>query len=120
MNDLEFSEAVKNMRNRTTRMERAGGYWSPEEKQRLEHLFFTGVGITEMAVRLQRTEPAVIQQIEKQDLYQRSQYHQRRRNPRGHCGCLYTKDSCEFLPCPAIPVLASFFRIMSVDCYRIH
>lgn len=100
MNDLEFSEAVKNMRNRTTRMERAGGYWSPEEKQRLEHLFFTGVGITEMAVRLQRTEPAVIQQIEKQDLYQRSQYHQRRRNPREHCGCLCGRCGLDPECCP--------------------
>ena len=88
MNDLEFSETVKNMRNRTTRMERAGGYWSPEEKRQLEELFFAGVGITEIAVRLQRTEPAVIQQIEKQDLYQRSQYHQRQRSPREHCTCL--------------------------------
>lgn len=88
MQEPEFTETVRNMRRHTTRMERAGGYWSPGEKQQLEHLFLTGVGITEIAVRLQRTEPAVIQQIEKQDLYQRSQYRQRRRSPKDRCGCL--------------------------------
>lgn len=88
MNDLEFSEAVKSMRNRTTRMEHEGDYWSPEERSQLEHLFHTGIGITAIAIQLQRTEPAVAQQIERQDLYQRRQYRQRRRSPKERCGCL--------------------------------
>lgn len=100
MNDSEFTETVRNMRRRTTRMERAGGYWSPEEKQLLEHLFFAGVGITEIAVRLQRTEPAVIQQIEKQDLYQRSQFRQRRRSHREHCDCLCGRCGLDPACCP--------------------
>lgn len=88
MNDLEFSEAVKSMRNRTTRMEHEGDYWSPEERSQLEHLFHTGIGITAIAIQLQRTEPAVAQQIERQDLYQRRQYRQRRRSPKERCSCL--------------------------------
>lgn len=106
MNDLEFSEAVKNMRNRTTRMEREGDYWSPEERNQLEHLFHTGIGITAIAIQLQRTEPAVAQQIEKQDLYQRSLYRQRRRSSRERCGCLCGRCSVDPECCPYRAALA--------------
>lgn len=100
MNDQEFSEAVKNMRNRTTRMEHEGDYWSPEERSQLEHLFHTGIGITAIAIQLQKTEPAVAQQIEKQDLYQRSQYRQRRRTIKDHCTCLCGRCGLDPQCCP--------------------
>ena len=96
MNDLNSPETVKNMRNRTTRMERSGDYWTVEEQEQLEFLFNSGVGITEIALRLQRTEPAVFQQIEKQDLYQRSLYRQRRKSTRKSCACLCNR--CELYP----------------------
>ena len=37
-------------------------------------MFLEGVGITEMAVILQRSETAIIQQIEKMNLYDRKLY----------------------------------------------
>ena len=74
MNDYGLEEAIKNMRNRGIRLGREGDIWSQDEKDRLEELFYEGVGISEIAIRLQRTEPAVIQQIEKMDLYQRKSY----------------------------------------------
>ena len=46
------------------------------------------VGITEMADHLQRTEPAVMQQIEKMDLYHRKDNPKRRRKKKqARCLC---------------------------------
>lgn len=73
-------EIVKNMRQRTTRLDREGDYWTEEEKAQLKSMFEEGIGITEIAMILQRTEPAVMQQIEKMDLYQRERYPQRRKS----------------------------------------
>lgn len=100
MNDQEFTEAVKNMRNRTTRMEHEGDYWSEEERRRLEQLFYSGTGITEIAIQLQRTEPAVAQQIEKQDLYQRQINRQRKKGNRDHCVCLCSRCEVDPVCCP--------------------
>ena len=75
----KFLEMVRHMRMRTMRMEHEGDYWTKEEQEELRSLFNQGTGITEIAIQLQRTEPAVIQQIEKLDLYQRKQYPKRRR-----------------------------------------
>lgn len=60
-----FQESVRSMRNQTLRADRAGDYWTDDEKNRLRILFDSGVGITEIALELGRTEPAVYQQIEK-------------------------------------------------------
>lgn len=98
MNEQELSEIVRNMRNRTARMEREGDYWTEDEKQELVRLFNSGMGITEIAVRLQRTEPAVVQQIEKMDLYQRKDNPKRRRSTSKEPECL-----CNV--CPLDPTL---------------
>ncbi len=96
MMDQENTQIIKNMRSRTTRLDREGDYWSDDEKRQLQEMFADGVGITEMAIRLQRTEPAVTQQIEKMDLYGRKGNPIRFRRPRSpkdasaclceHCG----------------------------------
>lgn len=67
----EYTESVKNMRNRTVRLDREGDYWTNEEKEMLVQKFSEGEGITAMALQLQRTESAVIQQIEALDLFGR-------------------------------------------------
>lgn len=72
-NEEVFQESVRSMRNQTLRADRAGDYWTDDEKNRLKTLFDSGVGITEIALELGRTEPAVYQQIEKMDLYGRKQ-----------------------------------------------
>ena len=105
MYDAEYQETVKNMRKRTTRLEREGDYWTDEEKRQLEVLFGQGVGITEIAVRLQRTEPAVIQQIEKGDLYGRKskpKRNKKQKSPQCLCercecaeGCSWRDGQCQ-------------------------
>ena len=57
------------LRSRTIRPVREGAYWEKEEIELLEEMFNSGAGITEIALVLERSEPAVVQQIEKLDLY---------------------------------------------------
>ena len=52
MNEHGLEEAIKNMRNRGIRLDREGDIWSQDEKDRLEELFYEGVGISEIAIRL--------------------------------------------------------------------
>ena len=66
-----YTESVKNMRNRTVRLDREGDFWTADEKEALVRKFNEGEGITTMALELQRTESAVIQQIEAMDLFGR-------------------------------------------------
>ncbi len=95
-----YAESVKNMRNRTIKLEREGDYWTDKERKRLKDLFGDGTGITEIAVLLQRTEPAVMQQIEKLDLYQRKEYPTRSRNTGKPCECLCKAFSLDETACP--------------------
>lgn len=100
MSEQGFNESVKSLRSRSGRLEREGDYWSADEKERLEEMFCAGVGISEITIRLHRTEPAVFQQIEKLDLYQRKVCPRRRKLTVRQCGCLCS--ACEVDPsaCP--------------------
>ena len=95
-NDELMNEAIRNMRNRTTKLEREGDFWNEDDNQRLTVMFRDGKGISEMAVRLQRGEPAVYQQIERLDLYGRAERPRRRKKKRKHYGCLC--DTCPLDP----------------------
>ena len=59
-----------------------------------------GVGITEIALELGRTEPAVYQQIEKMDLYGRKQNPQRQRNGKKPPECLCDRCMADPALCP--------------------
>ena len=100
MNQNEYREAVRNMRQSPALLERSGDYWSDDDKEKLERLFNEGVGITEIAMILQRSETAVVQQIEKLDLYDRKRYPTRQRNCAAAAKCLC--DTCIAAPavCP--------------------
>lgn len=100
MNENSFAESIRNLRRRGSRMEREGDYWDQDEKKRLEDMFDDGVGISEIAIRLQRTEPAVIQQIEKLDLYRRKDHPKRRRMTSKACSCLCPSCVEERARCP--------------------
>lgn len=100
INEKEFAEIVRSMRHRTSRMEREGDYWDDAEKEKLVHLFDGNIGITEIAVQLQRTEPAVIQQIEKLDLYKRKDNPVRRRKVNKAPECLCGQCQVDQASCP--------------------
>ena len=95
-----FQESVRSMRNQTLRADRAGDYWTDDEKNRLRILFDSGAGITEIALELGRTEPAVYQQIEKLDLYGRKQNPQRQRNGKKPPECLCDRCGNDPALCP--------------------
>ena len=93
-------DSVKNMRKRTVRLDRQGDYWTEEEKQQLITMFNEGVGLTEIALRLQRSEPAIFQMIEKMDLYNRKEQPVRKKSPPKPPACLC--ENCQLNPdqCP--------------------
>lgn len=95
-----FQESVRSMCHQTLRADRAGDYWTDDEKNRLRILFDSGVGITEIALELGRTEPAVYQQIEKLDLYGRKQNPQRQRNDKKPPECLCGRCGNDPTSCP--------------------
>lgn len=96
MSEKTYTESVKNMRNRTVRLDREGDYWTAEERESLAQKFHEGIGITAMALELQRTESAVIQQIEAMDLFGRKKKTSAPKQPR--CLC----SNCQLDPalCP--------------------
>ena len=62
-------EKVKAIRNGIAGKKR--NYWSQEDKERLLDMFYEPTGITEMAVRFQRTEKAIVNQLTKLGVYDR-------------------------------------------------
>jgi len=111
MNNNEFREAVRNMRRSPTLLERSGEYWSDEDKEKVNKLFNEGTGITEIAMILQRSETAVMQQIEKQDLYGRKSFPTRQRTCSATAKCLCNTCSAD----PALCPLRSVYRSNQED-----
>ena len=80
------------------RPEREGEYWTEDERDQLRRCFDEGMDVTDIAIQLRRSEPAIMQQIEKQDLYGRKTNPRRRKSPKDHiclCSvCLALKELC--------------------------
>ena len=95
---IQETATVRNMRRRTTRMSHEGDYWTKDEKKTLSSAFYDGMGITEMALKFQRTEPAIMQQIEQMDLYERAVHPVRRRKKK--CVCLCSRCQVNQTLCP--------------------
>ena len=100
MNSYLETEGVISMRQRTVRLDREGDYWTEAEKEKLVQRFREGEGLTAMALEFQRSEPAIIQMVEKLDLYNRRSQPQRRRSAPKPPVCLC--ESCRVDPacCP--------------------
>ena len=68
-NETKRKERVRAMRQRTAQLEREGMYWTEDEKEHLRQSIWDGLDITEIALNLQRTEMAVLQQAQLMGLY---------------------------------------------------
>ena len=79
MNSYLETEGVISMRQRTVRLDREGDYWTEAEKEKLVQRFREGEGLTAMALEFQRSEPAIIQMVERLDLYNRKSQPRRRK-----------------------------------------
>lgn len=95
-------QIIRNMRRRTTRLDREGDYWTAEDNEQLHTMFDDGVGISEMALMLQRSEAAVAQQIEKLDLYERKTNPVRSRKENKPPACLCDHCRVDRALCPHI------------------
>ncbi len=74
---------------REQNIDRQGEYWSEEERNMLEKMFYECAGISEMAVFFQRSEVAIINQLNLMGMFQKV----RRPKEKEHgCRC----PGCEF------------------------
>lgn len=107
--DKNHKEMIRQMRSGASRLEREGEYWTLEEREDLKRMYFDGVGITEIAMILQRTELAVTQQIEKQkqEFFMSMEQEPRRRRSKKRLDCLCCR--CQMREdCPVIQALRQF------------
>lgn len=103
-NETERNSRIQAMRQRTSQLEREGTYWTDDDKERLRSLFFDNVGITDIALILQRTEVAVAQQIQLMNLYEKVRRPSVQKKQEG-CFCkkcsLYGSSDClGYSSCP--------------------
>ena len=101
MSDLYENQPnmVQALRQGLIRPEREGEYWTDDEREKLRRCFDEGMGITETALVLRRSEHAVVQQIEKQDLYERKNNPRRRKSPKAYvCSCSTCRAPEELCP----------------------
>lgn len=59
----EFQEQIKQIRQCPEMRERTGEYWTAEEREKLCKLYREGEGKSEITVKLQRAESAIIMQL---------------------------------------------------------
>ena len=98
--DVKQHESIINLRNGTIKFERSGDYWSDDERDKLKKMFYEGEGITAMAIELQRSEIAIMQQIEKLDLYNHKGNSQRRKKEQIQSVCLCSMCKADKALCP--------------------
>ena len=64
LNHLENErDFLKALREGTIPSERSREYWTDEEKEELRQYFMDGEGISQIAIALQRSENAIVQQL---------------------------------------------------------
>lgn len=68
---ISNKEKLRQQRTNCMRPEREGQYWSDEDKAILTEGYYDGLGYSEMALKLQRSETAITNMVEILDLPQR-------------------------------------------------
>lgn len=91
---------IRRHRNGTIRFDHEGEFWRDDEKRSVVLMFEDGYGISEIAVAVGRSEPAVMQQIEKMDLYQRALNPKRHKSPHKAPVCLCSACMLDRSVCP--------------------
>ena len=90
---------VQAIRQGLVRPEREGEYWTDDERDMLRKYFDEGMDITAISVLFKRSEAAVLQQVEKMDLYGRKTNPRRQRSCRENI-CLSSSCSASESLCP--------------------
>lgn len=85
------NEQVIAIRQQLASNERHREYWSDDEKSKLIEMFENGTGITEMALELQRSEMAIVNQLNALGLFRKCRAPKQRKQ-----GCLCSE--CSYYP----------------------
>ena len=80
---------------------RSGQYWSKEEREKLLRDFESGAGISELALELNRTEPAVVQELKNEGAFENQSRHRGRNQPKpSGCPSCCQCPVCTVWNCP--------------------
>ena len=90
-NLAELDERIGKMRFERKGIGREGQFWTDDERRRLEQDYYDNLGISAMALKYERPECAIMQQLQKQGCFKEAVKH-RRRCPRPIKLCLC--DEC--------------------------
>lgn len=91
------------MRSGDFDLENDGQYWSEADKRMLIDFFNEGIGITKMALEMGRSEPAIVQQLVKERMFEHETQTRRSRERSCICRCPQCED---YKTCPRSPVNA--------------
>lgn len=80
-------DEIKDMRMEATWMENEGRTWDDESLTLLSIMYFDGIGISEMAYALKRSEMAIIQKINVMELNTFTKKTRVRKDKSGRCKC---------------------------------
>ena len=101
MDESEIKDKIIAMRNGELKLRRDGVYWTEEERKNLEMYFQAGMGISAIAVMLERSESAIYQQIGVLNLQKRNPDTSRQRTkPPKEDGCLCKICTFDRALCP--------------------
>lgn len=71
-------------------------FWSDEKRQQLQDMFYDGIGISEMAVFFERSEIAIVNQLNSMKLFQKMR---NTKKAEAKCKC----EKCKKLDCDKNP-----------------
>ena len=82
-----LKEELISIRAGTVMPDRAGEFWTPEERCSMLSLFQSGAGLSDIALELKRTEMAVVQQLFIMGLFSRPNAVHHRKKKLAQCLC---------------------------------
>ena len=98
MTPNEEKEKLIAMRRNGESIDRHGQYWTAQERVQLEELFYNGVGISAIALILERSETAVVQQLISCGAFKGQQKSRDRSVSQCRCYKCEKKCGCPFSP----------------------
>jgi hypothetical protein len=83
----DYEQLTKAIREGQVIPERSGEYWCDDEQEKMTNLYNSGVGISQIALELQRSEMAVIQRLITENLLTPPGAARKRTTKAPHCLC---------------------------------
>ena len=100
MSELTKKDKAKAMRNGKMKMAKEGCVWTIEDDLLLRDMFEDGDDVLDMALMLERKEPAVQQRIDRLGLYRKQKRNRRKLFPTDPPGCLCKNCTVDKEFCP--------------------